>query len=143
MRLQLHAGALTGIAALTLAALGGCGRAVSIPAPSTDGPAASQCQIWQQDLPPELAGGARLSVTPEQGTTAAWGSPAIVWRCGVAAPDVPPDAQLLTVSGRTWWPEQLSNGARFTSVGTDVPVEITVPTGYPNPAGLLTDLPGG
>jgi hypothetical protein len=95
-------------------------------------------------LPATLAGEPRLAVTPDQGTTAAWGSPAIVWRCGVGAPAaLEPTSQLITVDGVDWFPEELTQGVRFTTVGRTPATELTVPQEYANAASLLTQLPAG
>ena len=92
-------------------------------------------------LPGSLAAEARISTMPDPTLTAAWGAPAIVWRCGVAAPQsYNRTSQLVTVDGVEWYPEQLSAGTRFTAVAAEPMTELTVPARYANAAGVLAEL---
>lgn len=126
----------------TVLVLLGCGRAVTV-TPATPAPEdAIACEVLQSRLPATLASQARLAVTPDQGTTAAWGTPAIVWRCGVGEPAaLQRTSQLVTINGVDWFPEELTDGFRFTTVGRSPATEITVPDDYPNAASLLTEMP--
>lgn len=128
------------LVAAGLAGLTGCGRAVTVDPPP--GAPVTECAALAAQLPRDLGGEPGIAVTPDEGTTAAWGSPPIVWRCGVASPTgLTPTSQLLSVNGGDWYPEQLSGGSRFTSVGVQPVTELSVPSDYPNPAGLLAELP--
>lgn len=126
--------------ALIAATVLGCGRTVTVRPPADLG-VAQQCQVLKDDLPDTFAGERRLSVDPASAQTAAWGSPAIVWRCGVDVPATyEPDSQAIEVNGTTWLPQELESGVRFTTIGKSPGIELTVPSIYPSPAGLLARL---
>ena len=77
----------------------------------------------------------RRDTDPASPAVAAWGDPAVVARCGVAAP-AHTAIDCLEVDGVGWIPERLSDGTRFTSFGTEPAVEVLVPRAYA-PEGLL------
>ena len=77
----------------------------------------------------------RRDTDPDSPAVAAWGDPAVVARCGVAAL-APTDVECLEVDGVGWIPDPLSDGTRFTSFCTDPAVEVLVPRAYA-PEGLL------
>ncbi|GGL41171.1 DUF3515 domain-containing protein [Phycicoccus endophyticus] len=85
--------------------------------------------------PATVSGMARRETSPQDPAVAAWGDPAVVARCGVAAL-APTETQCVEVDGVGWVPETLSDGTRFTSFGTDPAVEVLVPADY-DPAPLL------
>lgn len=133
--------ALLAAIVLTLAA---CGRAVTVDSASMDASTRSACQQLHDRLPTQFANERRVAIAGEDGTTAAWGGPPIVWRCGVPRPAaLTRTSQLITVNRVDWLPEQLSDGVRFTSVGSRPAVEVTFPSSYPVPASLLAALPTG
>ena len=72
----------------------------------------------------------RRDTTPDSRSVAAWGDPAVVARCGVAAPG-PTDVECVEVDGVGWIPESLSDGIRFTTFGTEPAIEVLVPAAYP------------
>lgn len=118
-----------------------CGRDVSVTPADVNAADREACARSAEELPEMVAGGKRLTTTPDVQTTAAWGAPAIVWRCGVPAPStLTADAQLLDVSGTQWFPETLTNGNRFTTVADTPRLEVTVPSDYGNPAGVVAEL---
>lgn len=130
-----------GLGLIAVTALG-CGRTVTVQPPADPG-TAQECQALQDDLPDTFAGERRLSVSPASTQTAAWGSPAIVWRCGVGVPAAyGAEAQLIEVNGTTWLPQELESGVRFTTIGKTPGIELTVPSIYPSPAGLLPRVSG-
>jgi hypothetical protein len=119
----------------------GCGRAVMVTPPEVSDAVGAQCERASALLPGSLAAEARISTMPDPTLTAAWGAPAIVWRCGVAAPQsYNRTSQLVTVDGVEWYPEQLSAGTRFTAVAAEPMTELTVPARYANAAGVLAEL---
>ena len=59
----------------------------------------------------------------------AWGSPAIIARCGLA-PQPPSADQCIDVSGTDWVVQPLTDGTRLTSYGTDPAIEVLVPERY-------------
>ena len=67
------------------------------------------------------------------------GDPAIALRCGVPLPAaLTPTAELTVVNGVSWFPEPPGSAAptRFTEVGREAYVEVTVPARYA-PAGPI------
>lgn len=92
-------------------------------------------------LPDGLLGQPRRDVAPQSSRTAAWGDPPITLRCGVPRPAALRAAsQLLTVDGVAWFPEQLTNGYRFTTYGRVTNVEVDVPDDYAPEANALVAL---
>ena len=126
---------------LILVALAGCGRAVPVTPAEMTAEVGEQCKQLSVDLPEELAGERRIETMPDPDSTAAWGAPAIVWRCGTPKPTTfTADSQLLEIDGIPWYPQQLSSGNRFTAVESEPILEITIPAAYQNPAGIVADL---
>jgi Protein of unknown function (DUF3515) len=139
-RSPLALAGVTGVAVVV--ALCGCGRAVTVTPAVADSSETARCQVLNVGLPDQLSGERRVAVANDNGTTAAWGGPAIVWRCGVSRPPtLVPTSQLITVDGVDWFPQELTDGTRFTTAGRRPWVELTVPDAYPAPAGLLADVP--
>ena len=129
------------LAALGLLALAGCSSGVPVDPPTLSGAAAYTCAALHGRLPDEVSGQTVTAVEPQSPYTQAWGSPAIVLRCGVPVPAaLTPTSQLVSVDGVDWLPEQLSDGYRFSTVGRAVTVEVTVPHHYAPEAGALADL---
>ncbi|HYN65722.1 MAG TPA: DUF3515 family protein [Ornithinibacter sp.] len=80
-------------------------------------------------LPSTVSGLTRRTTEPGSPGVAAWGDPAVIARCGVAALG-PTDTECLEVDGVGWIPDPLSDGTRFTSFGTDPALEVLVPKTY-------------
>ncbi|NHA68161.1 DUF3515 family protein [Phycicoccus flavus] len=118
-------------AAATAAAvlLSGCSSAVEVAVPG----AGAAC--GEVPWPSTVSGLDRRATDPTDPAVAAWGDPAVVARCGVAAPG-PTSTECLEVDGAGWIPEPLSDGTRFTSFGTQPALEVLVPSAY-DPAPLL------
>lgn len=115
----------------------GCGSPVALDAP----PPVPACESLAAALPDRVAGQERRRTEPEAPTTAAWGDPPISLRCGGATPAAyAPGAQLLSVNGTDWLPEELSAGVRFWLIGAPVVVEVTVPDAYAPEAGVIAEL---
>ncbi len=77
---------------------------------------------------------AQVAVTA--GTAAgAWGNPAVIARCGVPAL-APTATPCIEVDGIGWIPQDLSDGTRLTTFGTDPALEVLVPAAH-GPAPLL------
>jgi hypothetical protein len=135
--------ARTLVATLVLLPVTACssGLAVSPPNPPPTGAAAFDCSAIHGRLPDRVAGQTVTALTPKSPLTSAWGTPAIVMRCGVGAPAaLTPTAQLITVDGVDWLPEQLTHGYLFTTVGRRVGVEVSVPDAYSPEADALADI---
>lgn len=127
LRLRPTAAAL-GVAAVVLS---GCSSALEVTVPGGGGAPACAAAAW----PATVSGLERRETSPADPAVAAWGDPAVVARCGVAALG-PTDTQCVDVDGVGWIPQDLSDGTRFTSFGTDPAVEVLVPGDY-DPAPLL------
>ena len=120
-----------GAAAVVLSA---CSSAVEVAVPSAgSGPA---CTAAAARWPETMSGMTRRETSPSSPAVAAWGDPAVVARCGVAAM-APTSTECLEVDGAGWIPEPLADGIRFTSFGTDPAVEVLVPDAYAPEALLL------
>jgi hypothetical protein len=130
---------------MTVFLLAGCGRQVEV-APAPNPPAL--CTTLSSFVPENLEGIGRRPTTPESPSTAAWGEPPIVLRCGVPRPAALTETSvLLDIDGVTWFPEPLAAGTAFTTTGwppepaaSPVFVEVRIPDEYPAPAALLTGL---
>ncbi|MDQ3627637.1 MAG: DUF3515 domain-containing protein [Actinomycetota bacterium] len=118
--------------------LTGCSGAVDLEPVDLGPAAAAMCRDLLADLPQELAGQSRRDVAPA-GSGVAWGDPAITLRCGATgAEGLGPASECQVVDGVGWYPEQLPDGFRFTTVGRATPVEVVVPAAYAPEVGPLT-----
>jgi len=109
---------------------------VRVPAPATPtapGAAARLARVCGgllAALPPTLAGKPARPVTPATDSAGAWGDPAVVLRCGVPAPSVAPEAQILAVDGVAYVTREDADADVWTTVGRDVTVEVRIPREY-------------
>ncbi len=108
-------------------ALSGCSSVVDVSVPSAG--TGEACLAAAAHWPDTVSGMERRDTSPASPAVAAWGDPAVVARCGVAAL-APTSTECIEVDGVGWVPEDLSDGARFTSFGTDPAVEVLVPDAY-------------
>jgi hypothetical protein len=86
----------------------------------------------------------KVSAGPEQ--NAAYGEPPLTVACGVAQPKmcaslddtgtgcVPLDTELLNMNKVCWYASQQGDAAVFTTMDREVPVQVTVPKQYAQPA---------
>jgi hypothetical protein len=112
---------------VTAVVLSGCSSAVDVSVPPAGRDAA--CTAAAAHWPATVSGMGRRDTSPASPAVAAWGEPAVVARCGVAAPG-PTDTECVEVDGVGWIPEPLSDGTRFTSFGTEPALEVLVPKVY-------------
>jgi hypothetical protein len=112
---------------------------VSVAAPALNEPTATVCRALIAHLPDALRDHPRRPVTAGSEQNAAYGDPPIVLSCGTAGPAVPPDAQLLQLSGVCWYPEQRPDGTVWSAVGRQVPVLVAVPKAYQGPSQWVID----
>ena len=118
----------------------GCSTALQVSSPAPTGSAVSVCDDLREAAPETVAGVPRRDVVTE-GVALAWGSPPVVLRCGVtAAVGLGPTSRCDEVDGVGWYSEDLGDGYRFTTVGREVPVEVTVPDDYAPEGSVLLDL---
>jgi hypothetical protein len=135
------AGPLLGTGVLLVTTACSAGLPVAPPNPPPQGAAAYTCSAVHGKLPDEVDGHSVTATTPRSPYTSAWGSPSIVFRCGVPTPAaLTPTSQLITVNGVDWLPEQLTGGYLFTTVGRSVNVEVSVPEAYSPEADALVDI---
>ncbi len=99
-----------------------CTTAVGVPAaPGAANPLCAQVII---SLPDEVGEGGRRTTTSQ--STAAWGEPAVVLRCGVQSPDATTDL-CSTFDGVDWVLTELDGGRLYTTFGRDPGIAVTVP----------------
>ncbi len=90
--------------------------------------AASLCPGLMALLPEELDAMARREVDSPSPYVAAWGDPPVTLRCGAPAPvDLTPTSTLVTVNGVDWFQQTGEFGVRWTAVGREIYVDVTVP----------------
>lgn len=124
--------------------LAGCGAgAVEAPAPRPPASVARLCQALRGRLPAKVHGHSRRTTTPKSPLVTAWGSPAIVVRCGVPRPTaLKPTSELVTVNGVNWLGVPADRPVTFTAVGRLAYVEVTVPAAYQPAGDVLIELGG-
>ncbi|UQX89961.1 DUF3515 domain-containing protein [Jatrophihabitans telluris] len=115
--------------------------AVTVAAPpSPNAATAKACLSVFEKLPVQLGGLNPRKTATDSSYVAAWGNPAIVFRCGVSRPAVfgtGQAAQLIDVNGIIWQPEPQKDQVIFTAVDRSVYLEVTVPSSQTQP---LSDL---
>ena len=114
-----------GAAAVLLLVPTACSNSVEV----TAAPAAGEdgCAAAATAYPKTVSGMPGREVSAK--AAAAWGDPAVIARCGVAAL-APTEETCIEVDGVGWMPQALSDGTRFTSFGTDPALEVLVPKVY-------------
>ena len=128
------------VAACIAAVILGCSTTLQVSSPAPTGAGASVCQDLSEAAPETVAGVPRRDVDTD-GVALAWGSPPVVLRCGVtAAAGLEPTSRCDEVDGVGWYSEDLGDGYRFTTIGREVPVEVTVPDDYAPEGGVLVEL---
>lgn len=123
--------------------LAGCGGAVDVSPPHPGAAAKKTCGALSSKLPEKVDGQSRADTNPKSLLTAAWGSPAITLRCGVAKPDAyTPTAQLFTVNKVAWLPvpQDAKTPTRFYVVERRAYVELVVPKEHSPAANALVDV---
>jgi hypothetical protein len=122
----------------------GCGAgAVEAPVPQPPASVARLCQALRDRLPPKVHGRARRTTAPKSPLVTAWGSPAIVVRCGVPRPTaLKPTSELVDINGVSWLSVPPDRPVTFTAVGRLAYVEVTVPGAYQPPGDVLIELTG-
>jgi hypothetical protein len=135
------------LAVALVALMSACGRQVAVDPPEPDSAyVGQQCDELASGLPQTVDGAGRRPTTPNIPSTAAWGEPPIVLRCGVQRPAAfSPTSTVVDVAGITWFPEELTAGVLFTAVdwpssGQPVFIEVAIPDRYESPAAIITDI---
>jgi hypothetical protein len=126
---------------VTVLVLGGCAADVTVTPPSVGPDARATCTRVVDALPDTVSDQPSRATEPTSPLTAAWGEPAIVLQCGVGQPAAyRPTAELITVNGVDWFPEEFTEGYVFTTRGRAVNVEVAVPDEYAPEVNPLVDL---
>ena len=115
----------------TAVLLTGCSR----PPEVALAPSASAAACAHPPWPATVSGHERVTTTPDTPSTAAWGDPAIIARCGLPALN-PTTLECVTVNGVDWVVRDLTDGTAATTYGTDPAIEVLVPKAY-GPVPLL------
>ncbi|HZI98525.1 MAG TPA: DUF3515 family protein [Actinomycetales bacterium] len=111
-------------AALAAPLLSSCGAAVGVDAaPDAAHPACAEVFVV---LPDQLGDLPRRETTSQ--SSAAWGDPPVVLRCGVDPPG-PTTEPCVGVGDVDWLQSGLDGGARFTTYGRVPALDVTVPDG--------------
>ncbi|MBB2942158.1 hypothetical protein FB565_001871 [Actinoplanes lutulentus] len=120
--------------------------AVTIDAPKLDERTATVCLAVTSQLPAKIRDLPARTVTAGHEQNAAYGEPPITVSCGVPAPVmceslqdatpgcVPMDTELLIMNRVCWYAKSGGTGATITTMDREVPVQVTVPDHYDNPA---------
>ncbi len=108
-------------------ALGGCAGPVEATAPTSA--ASPGCAAAARHWPTTVGDATRRDTASDSPAVAAWGDPPVIARCGLSAL-TPTTEECLDVSGVDWVVRRLSDGAEFTTYGTDPAIEVLVPAEY-------------
>jgi hypothetical protein len=129
------------LAASAITALSSCSAGLRVPPPELGGVAAYTCAELHGRLPDEVDGHTVTALDPRSPYTAGWGQPTIVLRCGVEVPAaLTPTSQTIVVDGVEWFPEKLTEGYLFSTVGRALTVDVSVPDAYSPEADVLVEL---
>jgi hypothetical protein len=101
-------------------------------APAADSPA---CRQAAGKWPRDIAGMVATTTTSSSPSVRAWGDPAVIARCGVAAVQ-PTTADCVAVDDVDWVIEPLTDGIRATTYGRAPAIEVLIPSRY-SPGTLL------
>ena len=133
--------AAAALAVLLVPVVSGCQQALHVEPPALSGSTAYVCSTAHSRLPDEVDGHTVTALDPRSPYTAGWGQPTIVWRCGVPTPaELTPTSQTIVVDGVQWFPQKLTDGYLFTTVGRSVNIDVSVPSAYSPEADVLVDL---
>jgi hypothetical protein len=106
----------------------------------TDDATAEACEALVGSLPDKVGGQSAIERANGDGWAKAWGDPAVVLRCGVAAPgEQPAETTCLDVSGIGWvatqdgepadldTPAASNETVDFTTITRSIPIQVSVP----------------
>jgi hypothetical protein len=107
------------------------------------------CAQMAERLPQRLLSQERVTTSSSSPAVAAWGDPAIIWRCGVTPP-APTTKECVAVNGVDWVVDPLDDGTGFTTYGRTPAVQVLVPKAYapetfalPALAAVVDEVPQG
>jgi hypothetical protein len=115
-------------------------RVTNVPTPTAAEAAA--CRKLTAILPSTIGDGLNTrTVAPESPLLQAWGTPAVVLRCGVGYPsDFATSTQASDVSGVLWVPTQTSDAVVYTTAYRLPRVSVAVPSHYTQSFDILSSL---
>jgi len=132
----------TPVALALVALLAGCGGDSTVevePASGLTAATEAACAAVVDALPQAIAKDVtRRVVAPDRRTTAAWGDPAVVLRCGV--PEGSERDEPYEFDGVRWALHDVGAARRWTTRGRAVNVEVVVPDAYSSQAEMLGGL---
>ena len=88
------------------------------------------CAAMAEQLPREVHGQGRVDTTSDSPAVAAWGDPAVIWRCGVAAAGADHRRVPRRRTAWTGWCRRWTTATSFTTYGRDPAVQVLVPKAY-------------
>lgn len=114
---------------------------VPMAAPALPAPATAVCRSLMSKLPPAVRDRPARKVSAGAAQNAAYGDPAITVACGVQQPRVADETFLMSMKSMAagvdyvcWYTRQAADATVWTTVNREIPVEITVPSVYEQPA---------
>lgn len=107
---------------------------VTMAAPDLPERPAAVCRALLARLPRTVRGLPQRPVTAGPEQNAAYGEPPVTVACGGPAPSVAAQDFLYTTDGVCWHAAAGGPGTVFTTVAREVPVRVTVPSGFGQPA---------
>ena len=116
------------VAGLTIGVLAACSSspALHVPVPTGQG---AGCARLHHVLPSDVDGRSSRDTTPASRRTAAWGSPAVVLRCGVVRPaELMATSELVEVNGVAWFLDESASAYVFTATGRSAFLQVRVPS---------------
>lgn len=110
--------------------------------PNPEGEEARECARLTAALPEKVGDGfEKREVQPESPLLAAWGTPAIVLRCGVGTPaSYRPGTDLTVVNNVGWYGDERADDVVYTAITREPRVAVAVPRNYGSSFELLVDL---
>jgi hypothetical protein len=111
------------------------GVTVTAPPPPDPATQAACVKVFAQ-LPVQLGSLSPRKTQTDSSFVAAWGNPAVVFRCGVGKPaalGTARAAQLVDVNGVLWQPDPQRDRTIYTAVDRRVYADVTVPAGQDQP----------
>jgi hypothetical protein len=112
--------------------------------PTPDGEDATACRSLSGDLPQTIGDKlAKRTVEPSSPYLAAWGTPAVVLRCGVGIPATyRPGDDLTVVNNVGWFEDDRQNDVVYTTITRAPRIALAVPRKRKSSFEILVDLSG-
>jgi hypothetical protein len=124
--------------------LSACGaptvRVTDVPSPDQED--ARDCQALHADLPTTIGNGLhQRTVKPTNPDLAAWGTPAVVLRCGVGVPATyRPGTDLTIVNNIGWYGDERPDDVIYTTITRQPRIAVAIPRTLSSSFEILVDL---